>query len=102
MKDVALQMTYPGTRISTLEEVFEFAKCADPARQILWNVESKINPEHHDRTLGVNDFVRRQHEVFTISGYKDSVTVSFDSFMLSFRSSSFTWPPSTRVLTGAR
>ena len=30
----ALQLTYPGTRISTLEEVFEFVECADPEHLI--------------------------------------------------------------------
>ena len=97
-------MTYPGTRISTLEEVFEFAKCADPARQILWNVESKINAEHHDRTLGVDDFVRRQHAVFANSDYTGSITGSFRSVRVTVGNGSYTIIIlfSTRASTGAR
>ena len=70
-----MQLTYPGTRISTLQEVFEFVQCADPARQVLWNIESKIDARYPNRTLGVSDFVEKQYEVFSRNPYKDSITV---------------------------
>lgn len=71
----ALQLVYPGTRISTLQEVFDFAECADPEHQVLWNIESKIDAQFPNRTLGVNDFVRNQHALFTASPYRSSITV---------------------------
>ena len=67
---VALQLTYPGTKISTLSELFQFAKCADPKRTINWNVESKINPVLADATRSVEDFVTLQNMEFVKSGYK--------------------------------
>ena len=74
----ALQLTYPGTKIPTLREVFEFAECADPQHQILWNIESKINPGLPNKTRGVADFVRAQHKEFVDSSYNLSqITVGF-------------------------
>ncbi|KZT06275.1 PLC-like phosphodiesterase [Laetiporus sulphureus 93-53] len=74
-----MQLTYPGTRISTLQEVFEFAECADPAHGILWNIESKINASHPNSTMGVQDFVQKQHALFSASPYASSITYqSFD------------------------
>jgi len=73
------QLLYRGARIPTLQEVFDFVECADPSHQILWNIESKINPEHPDRTAGVEDFVRKQYAVFSASPYYRSITYqSFD------------------------
>ena len=65
----ALQLTYPGTKISTLREVFEFAECADPQHQISWNIESKINPIIPSKTRGVADFVSAQYKEFVDSSY---------------------------------
>ncbi|KAL5535130.1 hypothetical protein ACEPAF_3224 [Sanghuangporus sanghuang] len=78
-EDYPLQLTYPGTKISTLQETFDFVSCADPNRQILWNIESKIDPIFPDRTKGVQEFVQKQQELFEKSGYKSSITYqSFD------------------------
>ncbi|OSX67957.1 hypothetical protein POSPLADRAFT_1052063 [Postia placenta MAD-698-R-SB12] len=77
--DYPMQLTYPGTRISTMQEVFEFVECADPGHQIRWNIESKINAQYPERTRGVQDFVRRQSAVFRASPYYSSITYqSFD------------------------
>ncbi|KAH7924020.1 PLC-like phosphodiesterase [Leucogyrophana mollusca] len=74
-----MQLTYPGARISTLQEVFDFVECADPSHQTLWNIESKIDARHPNRTKGVHDFVRKQHEIFVASPYYGSITYqSFD------------------------
>ncbi|KAH9945626.1 PLC-like phosphodiesterase [Amylocystis lapponica] len=74
-----LQLRYPGTRISTLEEVFAFAECADPEHQILWNIESKSNAFYPNRTRAVEDFVYKQHALFAASAYTASITYqSFD------------------------
>jgi hypothetical protein len=78
---LAFQLTYPGLKISTLQELFEFARCADPERTILWNIESKINPVDPSSTRGVDDFVGLQHQAFLNSGYKLSqITVGLDFF----------------------
>ncbi|KAJ3480220.1 hypothetical protein NLI96_g8505 [Meripilus lineatus] len=76
--DYPMQLTYPGTKISTMQEVFEFASCADPNHEVLWNIESKINALHPNRTRSVSDFVQKQHEVFSTSPYMSSI--SYQSF----------------------
>ncbi|KAF8213459.1 PLC-like phosphodiesterase [Mycena galopus ATCC 62051] len=74
-----LQLTYPSTRISTLQEVFDFVECADPDHLINWNIESKIDAEFPDRTVAVDVFVKNQHAIFAASPYKDVITYqSFD------------------------
>ncbi|KDQ54804.1 hypothetical protein JAAARDRAFT_349685 [Jaapia argillacea MUCL 33604] len=73
-----LQLTYPGTRISTLQEVFDFVECADPSHQVLWNIESKIDARHPNRTASADDFVKKQHALFAASPYYRSIT--FQSF----------------------
>jgi len=79
LHDYPLQLTYPGTRISTLREVFEFVQCADPQRQISWNIESKINPIFPNNTRGVADFVSKQHKEFVDSSYSLS-QITYQSF----------------------
>ncbi|KAF7339995.1 PLC-like phosphodiesterase [Mycena venus] len=74
-----LQLTYSGTRISTLQEVFDFVECVDSEHLIKWNIESKIDAAFPDRTVGVNVFVQKQHAIFAASPYKNSITYqSFD------------------------
>jgi hypothetical protein len=95
-----LQLTYPGTKISTLREVFEFAQCADPQRQISWNIESKIDPVLPNKTRGVADFVSRQHKEFLDSSYSLSqITVGFLS-VSEYTASKII--DSIRALTGGR
>ena len=59
-----------------MQEAFDFVECADPAHQVLWNIESKINPAEPNQTRSVEDFVTKQHEVFAASPYYSSITVS--------------------------
>lgn len=78
LSELALQLTHPGTKISTLGELFQFAKCADPNRSINWNIESKINPVLANATRSVTDFVTLQNKEFVKSGYKLSqITVGW-------------------------
>ncbi|KAH9919122.1 PLC-like phosphodiesterase [Fomitopsis serialis] len=57
-----MQLTYPGTRISTMQEVFDFVDCADPEHKILRG-----------------GFVKRQHALFSASAYASQITYqSFD------------------------
>lgn len=58
-----------------MEEVFDFVQCVDSDRRMLWNIESKVDARHTNRTADVLEFVQRQHEVFELSGYKHAITV---------------------------
>ncbi|KZV92499.1 PLC-like phosphodiesterase, partial [Exidia glandulosa HHB12029] len=74
-----LQATYPGTKIATLQEFFDFVDCADPLHEILMNIESKIDAEHPNKTKSVAEFVERQHRLFAASPYAKAITYqSFD------------------------
>ncbi|CAA7258745.1 unnamed protein product [Cyclocybe aegerita] len=74
-----LQLSYPGTKLSTLDELFEFATCVDTKRELQWNIESKINPISRTSTRGVDDFVTLQHQAFVKSTYKLS-QITYQSF----------------------
>ncbi|KAJ8091681.1 hypothetical protein PM082_020916 [Marasmius tenuissimus] len=77
--DFPLQVTYPGTKISTLEELFDFVECVDPEHTVEFNIESKVNPEQTNQTRAPEDFVQLQHELFAQSAYYDKITYqSFD------------------------
>jgi hypothetical protein len=77
---LALQLTYPGTKLSTLPELFDFVGCVDPEHKILFNIESKIDAPFPNLTRTVDDFVNLQHAAFANSSYYHSITVSH-SFM---------------------
>ncbi|TFK41298.1 PLC-like phosphodiesterase [Crucibulum laeve] len=79
LNDFPLQLTYPGTKLSTLNELFDFASCADPKHDLLWNIESKINPVQPNITRSVDDFVENQHAAFLASGYPRS-QITYQSF----------------------
>ncbi|KAJ7275412.1 PLC-like phosphodiesterase [Mycena haematopus] len=79
-KNFPLQLTYPGTRISTLQEVFDFIQPPDAWVENSWNIESKIDAVYPVRTASVEDFVQNQHAIFAASPYKDSITASYQSF----------------------
>jgi glycerophosphoryl diester phosphodiesterase len=62
-----------------MAEVFDFVACADPARAMRFNIESKIDAAHPNNTRGVDDFVAAQHAVFAASPYRTAITYeSFD------------------------
>ncbi|KAF9267066.1 PLC-like phosphodiesterase [Marasmius fiardii PR-910] len=74
-----LQTTYPGTKLSTLEELFAFVDCVDPKHTVSLNIESKVNPIMINQTRSPEDFVRLQHELFKKSPYYHKITYqSFD------------------------
>ncbi|KAF9568528.1 PLC-like phosphodiesterase [Agrocybe pediades] len=79
LTDFPTATTYPGTKISTLNELFKFAQCVDSKREIQFNIESKINPEDPSATRGVDDFVKLQRAEFQRSGYKLS-QITYQSF----------------------
>lgn len=77
--DIPMQLAYPGTKISTLKELFDFMACADPERQVRFNIESKIDAIIPNATHSVDDFVKLQHAVFVESGY-DFKSIIYQSF----------------------
>ena len=99
---LALQLTYPGTKISTLREVFNFAECADPHHQISWNIESKINPIFPSKTRGVADFVNAQHKEFVESSYSLSQITVRSLLYRHLNARYLTIIDSIRALTGGR
>jgi hypothetical protein len=73
-----MQLTYPGTKISTLGEVFDFVRCVDKKRAVKFNIESKVNPVIPGSTRSPEDFVAAQYAAFVKSGYPLSqITVGF-------------------------
>lgn len=76
---VALQLTYPGTKISTLPELFSFLDCADPSHQVQLNIESKVDAQFPNLTRPPEDFVKLQYDLFKKSKYYGKITYqSFD------------------------
>ncbi|ORY78424.1 PLC-like phosphodiesterase [Leucosporidium creatinivorum] len=51
-----LALTRPNTTLSTLEQLFDFVDCATD-EPVLFNIESKINGDHHNETRSPEDFV---------------------------------------------
>ena len=56
LNDFPLQLTLPGTKISTLPEMFDFVKCATDD-EILFNIESKVDGDFRNLTRTPEDFV---------------------------------------------
>lgn len=50
------QLTLPGTKISTLQEMFDFVECATDD-EILFNIESKVDGDFRNLTRAPEDFV---------------------------------------------
>ncbi|QRV91199.1 glycerophosphoryl diester phosphodiesterase [Ceratobasidium sp. AG-Ba] len=74
-----LQLTYPGTKISTLPELFSFLDCADPLHQVELNIESKVDAQFPNLTRPPEDFVKLQYDLFRKSKYYGKITYqSFD------------------------
>ncbi|KAF8609709.1 PLC-like phosphodiesterase [Ceratobasidium sp. AG-I] len=74
-----LQLTYPGTKISTLPELFNFLDCADPSHKVELNIESKVDAQFPNLTRTPEDFVKLQYALFKSSKYYGKITYqSFD------------------------
>ncbi|KAK0198534.1 PLC-like phosphodiesterase [Armillaria mellea] len=77
--DFPQQLAYPGTKLSTLKELFDFVECVDVERRMLFNIESKINAAYPNQTRSVDDFVEYQYATFSRTPYLYSITYqSFD------------------------
>ena len=87
---IAEQLEYPGLKLSTLGELFDFVECVDRDHRMFWNIESKINADYPNRTRSVEDFVELQYEAFVSSPYLHQITVrgekhgSFVHFFMTF------------------
>lgn len=55
LNDFPFQLTLPGTKISTLPEMFDFVKCATDD-EILFNIESKVDGDFRNLTRTPEDF----------------------------------------------
>lgn len=74
-----LQEVYPGTKIATLQEMFDFVKCATD-EPVLFNIESKINPEQRNLTRSPEDFVAAMGKIFVAQGADVVDRITHQSF----------------------
>lgn len=74
----------PGTKLSTLDEVFDFVECATD-EPVLFNIESKVNPVQRNETRSAADFVSAMAEVFTARGEDFLNRITHQSFDVSTR-----------------
>lgn len=75
------QTPIPGTKIPTLAEVFAQVRDsrAPNAKNIRFNIETKIFKEHPEYTVGPDEFSELVVKAFQESGFKDRITLqSFD------------------------
>ncbi|CAE6427926.1 unnamed protein product [Rhizoctonia solani] len=74
-----LQALYPGTKLSTLPELFDFLDCADPGHEVELNIESKVDAQFPNLTRSPEDFANAQYKLFKSSKYYGKITYqSFD------------------------
>lgn len=75
------QKILPGTRMPTLDEVFELVRHSKHvnAKTIRFNIETKIFPDHPEYTLGPDEFSDKVVTAFRESGFLDRIILqSFD------------------------
>lgn len=63
--------------------MFSFLSCADPDAQVKLNIESKIDAQFSNLTVGVDEFVTKQHAIFTGAGaryYRQAGAITYQSF----------------------
>ncbi|WWC58437.1 uncharacterized protein I303_100977 [Kwoniella dejecticola CBS 10117] len=68
-----LQEVYPGTKLSTLSEMFDFVSCATD-EEVLFNIETKIDSDYRNLTRSTEDFVAAIGEVYGQYNIWDRVT----------------------------
>ncbi|KAK9893671.1 PLC-like phosphodiesterase [Cystobasidium minutum MCA 4210] len=71
------QLLYPGIKLATLEEFFDFVTCT--GTPVLYNIESKVDAVFPNYTQGPEVFVEKQLATFQKYGLVDHITYqSFD------------------------
>jgi hypothetical protein len=69
----------PGTKLSTLDEVFDFIQCATD-EPVLFNIESKVNPVQKNQTRSAGEFVEAMAEIFLKRGEEWVNRITHQSF----------------------
>lgn len=93
----------PGTKLSTLDEVFDFVQCATD-EPVLFNIESKINPVERNQTRSAAKFVDAMGKIFVGRGEDVVERITHQSFdvssfiSLSHSSSKSTSPMSSEMI----
>lgn len=77
-KQFPSQRAVPGTRIPTLRELFALVRKSGNTK-VRFNIETKIDPNRPDETLGPQDFVAKLLGVIESEGFSERVMIqSFD------------------------
>ncbi|KAL8276519.1 hypothetical protein RQP46_011067 [Phenoliferia psychrophenolica] len=74
-----LQITAPGTKLSTLIEFFDFVDCATD-NPVLFNIESKVDGDYRNFTRSPEDFVDAMAAVFKPMGAAMMDRITHQSF----------------------
>lgn len=74
-----LALTVPNTTLSTLAQLFDFVDCATDS-PVLFNIESKINGDHHNETRSPEDFVAAYAALFEPRGAEFMDRITHQSF----------------------
>ncbi|KAK1923970.1 hypothetical protein DB88DRAFT_510350 [Papiliotrema laurentii] len=77
--DFPLQEVYPGTEIATLQEMFDFVKCATD-EPVLFNIESKVDGDFRNLTRSPEDFVAAMGAIFVAQGEDVVDRITHQSF----------------------
>jgi len=75
----------PGTKLSTLDEVFDFVDCATD-EPVHFNIESKVNPVQKNETRSAAEFVAAMGAIFTARGDEFVNRITHQSFAVSLSS----------------
>lgn len=95
MEEADVAEVQPGTKLSTLNEVFDFVQCATD-EPVLFNIESKVNPVEKNQTRSAAEFVNAMGEIFVARGGDVIDRITHQSFDVGFFTSfllSFLLPP---------
>ncbi|WWC86085.1 uncharacterized protein L201_000956 [Kwoniella dendrophila CBS 6074] len=88
------QEVYPGTKLSTLSEMFDFVSCATD-EEVLFNIETKVDGDYHNLTRSASDFVKAIGDVYGKYNIWDRVT--HQSFEWTALKLSKEWYPQLRT-----
>lgn len=80
LEEFPLALTAPNTTLSTLTQFFDFVDCASPNNPVLFNIESKINPDVANQTRSPADFVAAFERELTPRGAKFIDRITHQSF----------------------
>ncbi|KAL7414954.1 PLC-like phosphodiesterase [Mrakia frigida] len=73
-----LQVTVPGTKLSTMDEFFDFIHATD--EPVLFNIESKVDGDFHNLTRSPEDFAEAMAKTYTALGPEMVDRITHQSF----------------------